>query len=232
MSVSPEKIRQLIKRIGTDGYRDGSSTQPGAVYHTIPFEGFEDVHTHKVDQCSKEYDLIRGVLTERGIEPTSLLDIGCNIGYFTFSFNRDYNMQVAGVEKDTFNADVVEAFIEHFDLSQSIDLFKGDVADYLNSTDRTFDMALMLNVHMWVHKQHGTEGTKNIMRTLCSKVKHLFFQTAHAQSSGMYLIKELGTVGDVHRYLEECGFTGIKKVYETDWHGKKNRTLFYAQGTA
>ena len=98
------------------------------------------------------------------------------------------------------------------------------------SNSQVFDLGLMLNVHMWVHKQHGTEGTKAIMRNICSHVKHFFFQTAHAQSAGMYLVKELQDIDQVKHYLKEVGFTDIVEINRNTWHNEKNRTLFYCKG--
>jgi SAM-dependent methyltransferase len=230
MNVTVDEIKGLIQQIGTKGYRDGSSTKPGFVYHSIPFDGFEDIRIHKNGHCAKEYDLIKKVLENKNIQPDSVLDIGSNIGFFTFNFNRDFDAEVSAVEKDSFNAEVLSAFNQHYQLTDKITVHNSDVHQFLQSNEKTFDVGLMLNVHMWVHKQHGSAATKKIMSELCGKVKHFFFQTAHAESAGMYIIKELRTVAQVQEYLKEVGFTDVEQVFKTTWHGKKNRTLFYAKG--
>jgi hypothetical protein len=83
----------------------------------------------------------------------------------------------------------------------------------------------MMNVHMWIHKQMGEEKTRAIMHDLIDNCDFMYFQTAGAESSGMYKVKSLDSEDAVATYLSECGASSIKRLKTVKQHGGK-RYLF------
>jgi len=93
--------------------------------------------------------------------------------------------------------------------------------EYVHNMDHKVDVAIMLNVHMWIWKQHGEEKVKEMMRELSEKVGVLYFQTAHKESGGMFILKHLKNARDIEGYLKECGFGNVKKINVTKGHRGK-----------
>lgn len=217
-------IKNKIALLRTKGYSPGSSGRKGWLYHPIPFDEFKGMKVHK-NNCVKEYQVINDNLKE---DPKTILDIGSNVGYFSFSFNRQFGSNVIGVERDPLNVDITKALAEYYKIS-NVEFFALDVGEHLEKYKNNFNLTLMMNVHMWLVQKHGYEETKTIMKKLCERTKHLFFQTAHAESSGVRIIKELKNERDIVDYLIEAGFRDVQKVAVSK-HGRKPRILFYARG--
>ncbi|WPL11571.1 Mg-protoporphyrin IX methyl transferase [Thiorhodovibrio litoralis] len=216
-------IQGLISKIGRNGYRDGSSTREGWVYHPIAFEGYH-ANVHK----SAAHDELKEVLEYCNISDLSglrVLDVGSSVGFFSFNLAKR-GCKVVGVEADPNAWAVAEALkIAHraenvFFLNENFD---EHVLEKLSGEN--FDLALMLNVHMWIYKQLGRERTVNVLRQLASKVEAMIFQTAHLESGGMYRVSELQNSRDISQYLKSCGFKNVKHLRDTTAHGGR-RSLF------
>lgn len=226
--VLKQDILDAVALIATEGYRDGSSVWEGYTYHPIPFEEFSSVLPHKV-VCTTEYETIKKFMKERGISSSTVLDLGSNVGFFSFNFNRDFGSSVVGVEKDSFPYEVASLLGLFYD-KKEVEFKNEDGLEYILATDKKFDTVNFMNTHMWMHKQHGTEKTFRMMKRLSEITKHLFFQTAHAESASMYTVDELKNKEELIKYLEEAGFNDIEMVLESALHDSKLRILFYAKG--
>lgn len=215
-------IRRLIARIGGQGYRDGSSTTPGWTYHPIPFPELEDVPAHKQTPIEEHATILKDL--GGSVAGLRILDIGCALGYFSFRFAPTAR-EVVAVEGDEDVHRVVEAVCRWKGIRNIHPIRAYMDRKVLASIEGSFDVALMLNVHMWIHKQLGPEETMALMRDLAGRTRRLYFQTAHAESGGMYRVDELRNRKDVQAYLERCGFSRVRRIRDTRAHRGK-RTLF------
>jgi SAM-dependent methyltransferase len=214
-------IRRLIARIGGAGYRDGSSTRAGWAYHPIPFPEFADVPVHK-DACLEELRVIRADLgSETGLR---VLDLGCALGYFTFEMARNAR-EVVAVEADPEVSAVVEA-LRAWKQIDNVRVVGGSISrPLLAQIPGDFDVALMLNVHMWIEKQLGRDETILLLRDLAARTGRLYFQTAHAESGGKRRVEDLRVREDIQAYLEGCGFARVRHLRDTRAH-EGTRCLF------
>jgi len=210
-----EQIHELIKKLGSRGYRDGSTARRGKLYHPIPFEEFAGCRVHKRN-IPQEYEIIcsnYGDFTDKRV-----LDIGCANGYYTFKIAQTAK-EVIAIEGDQFVYDVnvaIQQYKNIDNISFRNEYFNECIAEQLEGS---FDVGIMMNVHMWIYKQIGDERTRTMLETLSEKVKTLYFQTSHKVSGGMYRVKMLENVDQVLSYLIECGFSNTELIQETTKHG-------------
>jgi len=227
--VLKKDITKKISLIASEGYKDGSSVWQGVTFHPIPFDDFSSVRSHKKIPCHAEYTAIKNFIEEKKIEKDSVLDLGSNVGFFSFSFNRDFDSTVLGIEKDAFNEQVARLLALFYE-KRRVTFEIGDALEYVLATDKVFDIVLCLNTHMWMYKQHTAEKTMQMMKKLAKMTRHLFFQTAHAESASMYTVNELKNKEELINYLKEAGFENIEPIFESNLHDRKLRILFYAEG--
>lgn len=225
--LSIEVIQSLILKINSEVHHDGSSTRTGWVYHPIPFPEIQ-AQTHKQAAHKELEEILELAKIPVKNAGRKVLEIGCSVGYFTF------NLAQRGCEVVAFEADK-----EVYETAEAMRLWKGfdnirfigthfDTGQ-LDALDDYFDLCLMMNVHMWIYKNLGPEHTRELMRKLARKTHRLLFQTAHAQSGGMYQVQELETSADVKEYLENCGYSNVKHIRDTGAHGGI-RSLFLCEG--
>jgi SAM-dependent methyltransferase len=220
-------IKELINQIGSEGYRDGSSTEKGWVYHPLPFPEFEDIPVHKKTATNELKEIIEYSQVDFSQQP-SILEIGSAVGYFSFNLAK-LGAEVVAFEADSFAYKVAEA-LRVYKRFENIKFINQNFSqEVLTQFEKCFDLVLMLNVHMWIHKQLGESATKELMKLLAQKTRKIAFQTAHAESGGMYTIKSLKDKNDVYNYLIECGFKNVQYIRETTEHGGK-RILFICDG--
>lgn len=218
-----KKAKKLVEAIGSKELCDGSSTRQGWVYHKIPFDGFEDVRTHKT-ACVVERNLVVDDLA--GFDYQSVLDVGCSVGWFAFYFAR-LGKDVLGIEADRSVFRVARLLNQTSGLSNKLDLWNGSFDDRCPiHTSWNHDVVLFLNVHMWIERQIGLERTANALINL--KLKRLYFQTAHADSGGKAKVERFKGLHDIAIYLRSCNFSRIKLLGETTAHGGV-RYLFRAE---
>ncbi len=221
-----KEIENFIKEIGSGEYRDGSSSRAGMPYHPIPFDNFKHIKPHKL-AIQDDYEVIKRHIKDKIGNIGTALDIGCNVGFITFSLERDFKCKVYGIERDLNNFVLASALAHDYTGQGQVELGLGDAHDLLKFISQT-DVALFLNTHMWLHKQHGPEKVRSFMKDLASKTKHLFFQTAHAGSGGKYRIPELGDYQAIESYLNSLGFGDVVSLKNSSDHGGE-RYLIYCR---
>lgn len=201
-------IKSLIEQIGSEGYKDGSSTKKGWVYHPIPFEEFNPP-THK-DSTIKEFDNIKA--DYGSFSGKRVLDIGCANGYFVFNYALE-GAEVVGYESDELVSRVNEEIRQYKQLDNVKFVTKHfDLEEAKQFKDKEFDVVIMLNIHMWIHKQIGAEKTKELMKVLAQKCHVMYFQTAHKGGGGGYQVPEFTKPKHIKRYLCDSGFTNVEMI--------------------
>ena len=228
MDITEAHIRELISNIGKGEYKDGSSRKEGKLYHPIPFEEFNNIPVHK-KFITGEFSLIMNDIGEENLKGKKILEIGCANGYYTFSLSPLVD-QITAYEGDKNVCDVNNA-IKSYKSIKNISFVNKYFDDTIIKNDNVvYDIAFMTNVHMWIYKQIGEKRTLDMMRELSKKTKTLYFETAHAESGGGFIIKELKTTDDIIAYLHECGFNEINHLLTTKKHGG-SREIFKCQRT-
>ena len=187
--------KDVLRHLG-EVYHDGSSKHVGKTYHPIDIPYYKDNLYHK-DISYEFQNIIKNI--EYPIE--SAIDIGCAAGHYSFNFMRMYMMEkVLGYEADpimfSFLETVKDIFcLDEFTLNTGVD----DTTEFPD-----VDLVICMNVHMWLEKQLG----KKVDVVISNLIKHsreMFFQTAGAESSGIYLVKGLRSEKEIKEYLEMLG---------------------------
>lgn len=202
-----ERIQCLINMIGSEGYKDGSSTKVGWTYQPILFEEFMS-RVHK-PSVKNEFSCIESDLG--GFRGKSVLDIGCANGYFAFSAAGSGARRVVGYEADTLVHNVNEE-IRKYKGIKNVEFYNQMFDMRCASSIDHFDVIIMLNVHMWIHKQNGSKNTFELMATLRNKCDVMYFQTAHSGSGGGYKVPELKNKNDIGKYLSNAGFSAVECI--------------------
>lgn len=217
-----KEVNPLINKIGSTIYFDGSSVKQGVVYHpiTIPY-----INSQYVLDCK---ELAKDIIDNISITPESVIDIGASVGYMTFELIRNFNLTKAyAYEADPH----VNAFLKK--VKGMYFLNELEILDGVN-LDTSFpevDVSLMLNVHMWLHKQLGREGSDKILSDLIKKSKITFFQTCGSESGGMYVIKdkEFSSKEEIEKHLYSLGAKRVYYIKAEPIHGLY-RHLFKIEG--
>ncbi len=208
--VSDSK-KNILSKLGKL-YYDGSAKHKGKTYHPL------DIHYYKDNPYHKDIDYEFNNIIKNITNPiNSVIDVGCAAGYYSFNLIRRYKMKnVFGYEADP----VMLSF-----LKKAKDIFCLDELT-INSgiTTKTefqdVDLVICMNVHMWLEKQFGKKVDK-IVSNLIKHSKEMFFQTAHAESSGIYKVKRLKSKEDIQKYLERLGGKKVTFIDSSKRGGKR-----------
>ncbi len=206
------KIKNMIKLIGSEGYKDGSSTKIGWVYHPIPFSEFNPP-IHKTSSID-EYNIIDK--DYNGFTGKRILDVGCANGYFSFNMAMAGADSVIGYESDKFVYDVNEEIRKYKNINNVKFICEHFDNDTVSSLEN-FDIVVMLNIHMWIRKQIGENKTLKMMQDLRKKTIVMYFQTAHVGGRGGYMVPELKSRQDIEIYLKKCGFNKVTCLGKSQW---------------
>ena len=166
-------------------------------------------------------------------EKGSVLDIGCNVGFFSFksaeaghfAYGVEYhrsNILICNSIKSATNTKNV-TFLRHF-----ID------PDFIEKMP-AFDTVINLSVfHHWV-KAYGLDRAKEMMKVLASKCNCMVFETGQSDEYGSQWPEVLSFMGDtpsewIESFLKEIGFKDVKNIgtFSTGLTATK-RDLFVAK---
>jgi len=193
--------KDILSRLGKV-YHDGSAKHKGKTYHPINIPYYKDNLYHK-DINYEFQNIVKNI--KYPIE--SVIDVGCAAGYYPFNLMRMYKVQkVFGYEADP----VMLSFLRTVKGIFGLDELTLNTGVNPSTKFQDVDLVICMNVHMWLEKQFG----KNVDKIVSNLIKHskeMFFQTAGANSSGMYKVKSLKSKDDIQKYLERLG--GKKVVF-------------------
>jgi len=197
----------------------GSSTRDGIAYQPLPdFFGFKYIDSQKGATVKDVLRLIQPLIHSG----KTLLDIGANVGYYSFMLTEDKDMTCTVIEKDQNNVAVIQALNEMMIATNRAPV---NIKSMLVSGKDRFDYILMLNVHHWIEKELGMVGTIKYMTEVAGCCQAMFFQTAHQQSRSSYRVGYLKDERDIERYLNACGWEYVIRLGNTQ--PEEPRYLFY-----
>lgn len=162
--------------------------------------------------CQDRWDSFEKYLPEH---KGSVLDVGCNIGYFSFKC-AEQGRFVCGVESHASNILICNAIQSKTQVDDCVFIKKFIDAEFISKAP-DFDVVIHLSVfHHWV-KQHGLEKAKMMMQQMTENTSCLVFETGQSTEVGSQWEKVLDFMGDkpeiwIESFLESLGFQSITNV--------------------
>ena len=165
--------------------------------------------------------------------PSPVLDIGCNIGYFSFKC-AEQGRFVFGVESHISNILICNAIKSKTGMDNCT-FIKQFIDDKFITQIPSFDVVIHLSVfHHWV-KQHGLEKATEMMKSLTQNTSCLVFETGQSTEAGSQWAKVLDFMGEnpelwIENFLKNLGFASVKNlgIFATGLTDTK-RFLFVAE---
>lgn len=163
----------------------------------------------------------------------SMLDIGSNIGYFTFKFS-EKGFLSHGVESDVFNIIISNSIKEKNKINNAI--FSQDIVDekFIEKMPYYFLINNLSVFHHWV-KRFGQEKAIEMLKNISKNCECMFFETGQNNEKKMSWSKSLEFMGDDSRIwvrdkFKEFGFKKIEVIGQFPTGlSKVNRYLFFAK---
>jgi SAM-dependent methyltransferase len=148
----------------------------------------------------------------------SILDIGCNLGYFSFK-STEINKFVLGIEADDFYYSMCQVIKRQKRIPNctfSNELLDLNIINQLPSFDNIYNFSVF---HHWV-KVFGYKTAIEMMKALSLKCnKRLFFETGQSNEIGTKWFEKLSFMGDkpeewISKLLMDIGFTSVRIIGE------------------
>lgn len=190
-------IRDHLRLLGA-APRDGSSTRPGYTYQPLLDPAYADVPCHKPDAVRDDF---QAVLQAHDWTDARILDCGAHVGFYS-QLPGWYH----GLEADPHAAAIANAMgipVTHTAITPAT------LAQAL--AEHTPNVVLLLNLPMWLHKQGVLDDCLQILD--CT----VFFQTAGAQSGGMFQDERLVDKDTEWAYLRQY-FSTVLFIRSTTKH--------------
>jgi O-antigen chain-terminating methyltransferase len=177
-----------------------------------PVFGKEEKSKAVTRACLDRWEAIAPFLRET---KGSVLDIGCNIGYFSFMASKGGCFSY-GVEANDFNITCCHA-IKAETLVENCVFMKEKVdMDFVRKMP-SFDVILNLSVfHHWV-KVYGDQQSIEMMKILASKCRAMIFETGQSNETCTKWHQKLFFMGKypdkwIQSFLYEVGFQDVKII--------------------
>lgn len=156
---------------GSSTHSNHTGKQGPHAYHNLPFIDLQIQHHRPIDERLKYIKPIG----------THGIDLGCNVGGFTFSLQLQ-GKQMIGVDNDPPTINVAEE-IERLYLTGARfvcqDISEALIADLASKYGKNgqFDFALWLSQYHWIVNHFGAEAAKQILQTVGKFCRELYFET-------------------------------------------------------
>jgi len=150
------------------------------------------------------------------ITPMSSMDIGCNIGFFTFRMAK-HGGTCVGIDIGENEIRAARAIAENYripNVSFLCNAITPESAEGLPKTDIVICMSVF---HHWVRKS-GFDQAALIMRTLADRCMHtMIFETGQHNETATDWWQELDFMGDdseawIVQFLQEMGFDSVSQI--------------------
>lgn len=205
------RIKELIKKIGVNK-SPGSSVTPGWTYNPIPFDDFKDIPCHRADASWKRWEAIKKAVNFDG---AIVLDIGANVGFFTFKIAQDFKPRfVYALETDLDACLVGRQLKSHYDYGNIY--FTDKISWWMP------DIVLALSVLNWM----GREESESFFRNHLMTCRALFVEMP-LKNDGMRGAEWLRTEEDLVNWLyKHTKFNTINGICKTMGPGGKERMMY------
>ena len=194
-----ENVRKKIKSLGTR-YEDGNSNCRGYTYHPIIFPEFYDVAYHRdASGCDERLQAMLSVVEIN--EGDRILDVGANVGFFSFSMARKGAI-VDSIELHPESFEIGAALARLYDMDVCY-INKPISRELLHHLDNNYKCALLLSVVHWIMKQCGREETIEILRDIAQRSETIFFEVPSSPDDGMVVHEDFSSLERVKSFLHE-----------------------------
>jgi hypothetical protein len=210
------RVLARVKELG-QWYEDGNSDLMAFTYHPIPFPGFERIKCHR-----SEVELrLKAILTKLDIAKGDwILDIGANVGFFSFSLER----LGALVEAYELNSATFEigAALSKLHKTNVLYVNKPLGLESLQYLRPHYKAVLLLSVFHWIVKQEGREGAAVVLRSLSRHADMIFFEVPTSSSDGMFQDELFASKASIESFLRETlpGVPYHELVCDEGWGGR------------
>lgn len=175
-----------------------------------PLYGAETQQTTRA--CEDRWVVISKYMDDKA---GAILDIGCNLGYFTFKASEKGKMAM-GVDTDPFYIIACNTVKSVKEMRDSFFLRAFVTKSFLQKMpfyDTVFNFSVF---HHWV-KAYGKDEAIEMMKILSLKTQTLFFETGQPDEIGTKWAERLSFMGDKPdewgiSFLKECGFTSVEVI--------------------
>jgi|GEM_PF-5457204 len=161
----------------------------------------------------------------------SALDIGCNVGFFSFHLN-ELGYQVQGVEADPLNVYLCNSVIERRRL-RNISFLNGMIDEAHVNSMPSFEVVLCLSVFHHIIRDNGEEKAREILSELISKTERVIFMDIGHSSRSVEAFNLPSALGDdpvqwMTELLTGCGCQQVNVIghFDTSAEIDEKRYLF------
>ncbi|MFA5100766.1 MAG: DUF1698 domain-containing protein [Candidatus Omnitrophota bacterium] len=150
-----------------------------------------------------------------GNDNGSVLDIGCNLGFFSFKAAESGRLAI-GVDHNHFNIHFCRAISYVNRVDGSVFVNKNLDLDTLRNLPK-FDVIFNFSVfHHWV-KSYNSETAQDMMRVLAKKCDRMFFETGQPNETGAKWAEKLHFMGSrpdvwIETFLRDIGFNDVRMI--------------------
>jgi hypothetical protein len=179
------------------------------------------------------FDRYNAIFDNISNKPTTLLDLGCNRGFFVLNASA-HNIFALGIDHDRFEILYARSVAEIYRKNTAL-FMHNEINEKLIGNLPQFEMVVCTSIfHHWV-RIYGEKCAFNMMQGIADKTtKYLVFETGQNNETETRFYKYLDFMGNsyetwVTSFLLGLGFSKVKKIgmYDTTLSNVK-RTLFLA----
>lgn len=176
-----------------------------------PVYGKKNTEATVTRECEDRWRVIQPALQGHG----PVLDIGCNVGFFSFKA-ADTGRMAVGIDHDSFNIlfcnAIRSATRSEYTMFANRNLDLGHLKK-LPKFDTIFNFSVF---HHWV-KAYGASEAMEMMRVIAQKCDCLFFETGQPDEAGTKWAEKLAFMGDdpkswIQSFLQEIGFSDVRVI--------------------
>lgn len=201
----------LLEYIRTKSGEVESSTAQGTLYQEIPFSGYDCVAAHRENSAKRIQILSEHI----DFSDKTVLDIGCNVGYFCFELAKK-GAKCWGID-DNADAIYIAKSLQHIHAVDNVNFIHGEVSETTISSviDQAghFDVILLNSVVHWL-----IYGMGSIRRVICllnllnsPSQQHIVYEPSSSDSA--YYPEEL-KAENISTFFTQLGVKNYQKIGE------------------
>lgn len=212
-------IEEIVKHLESNPIE-----KSGSVYHPIPFPEFSNLSVSSNSKAVYDkWNLIKSATDElfnKNLEGKSVLDIGANAGFYTFSLSK-LGANLTSFEKDPNYNEIAMAI--NNEKNTNVTWFES-AFDKNKIKGKKFDLCLMLSVFQWM----AEGGTKmdyaiNSLKAISEQSEYLIFELSFNKGKSCLKTNKLNHYGAMLSLLREnSSYKSFKLLGKTKlWNNGK-----------